>query len=145
MKCLTWAMTPVILLIFSSTLSMWYSQLKWLSSKTPRLIISKHLMFSSLSTVYCQSVKNVPTSLILNHWPSLSRKCYHALFMFIRCWYGLQGLPRFLTRSDRHIATSLFANKNGLFIFSAGKRQQMRWAGQRVIEMDCILDRVWVL
>jgi len=60
--------------------------------------------------------------------------------------YGLQGLLTFIARSGNHIITSLHVDKNGLFnFFQAEKRQQMRQAGQRLIEMDCILwRRVWI-
>ena len=63
-----------------------------------------------------------------------------------RCLYGLQGVLRFIARSGNHIVTSLHVDKNGLFnFFQAEKRQQMRQAGQRLIEMDCILwRRVWI-
>ena len=50
---------------------------------------------------------------------------------------------------DDMIATfgySFCVDKKGLFnLFQAEKRQQMRQAGQRLIEMDCILQkRVWI-
>ena len=81
----------------------------------------------------------------LNGWFSPSRKCYYGLFMIIRCFYGLQGVLRFLARSDYHINTSLCADKKFFFYFFRQKRQQMRQTGQRLIEMDCILwRRVWI-
>ena len=63
-----------------------------------------------------------------------------------KCLYGLYGVLRF---GDDMIATfgySFCVDKNGLFnLFQAEKRQQMRQAGQRLIEMDCILQkRVWI-
>ena len=63
-----------------------------------------------------------------------------------RCLYGLQGVLRFIARSGNHIVTSLHVDKNGLFnFFQAEKRQEMRQAGQRLTEMDCILwRRVWI-
>ena len=42
--------------------------------------------------------------------------------MFIRCFYGLQGVLRFLARSDYHINTSLCADKNVFFYFFRQKK-----------------------
>ena len=63
-----------------------------------------------------------------------------------RCLYGLQGVLRFKARSGNHIVTSLHVDKMVcLIFFQAEKQQQIRQAGQRLIEMDCILwRRVWI-
>ena len=61
--------------------------------------------------------------------------------MFIRCFYGLEGVLRFLSRSDYRINTNLCADKKYIYFFSGRKIQQMRQIGQRLIEMDCILWR----
>ena len=37
--------------------------------------------------------------------------------MFIRCFYGLQGVLRFLSRSDYRINTNLCADKKYIFFF----------------------------
>ena len=65
-----------------------------------------------------------------------------------KCLYRLPGVLRFIARSGNHIITSLRVDKYGLFkiiFFQTEKGQQMRQAGQRLIEIDCILWRgVWI-
>ena len=39
---------------------------------------------------------------------SPSSKCYYALFMFIRCLYGLQGVVTFLARSGKFILSLVY-------------------------------------
>ena len=57
--------------------------------------------------------------------------------MFIMCLWIARSVEIY---SKKWQVTSLRVDKNGLFnFFQAEKRQQMRQAGQRLIEMDCIL------
>ena len=59
--------------------------------------------------------------------------------------YGLQGVLRFLARSDRFIWSPIYVLIKIVCLhvfFQAEKRQQKEaLTGQRLIEMDCILWR----
>ena len=65
------------------------------------------------------------TVLNLNGWFSSSRKCYFELFMYIGFSWECQGGLRVLARSDNHIFTFSVADENDVFLFQAGKSQQV--------------------
>ena len=70
--------------------------------------------------------------LLLSHVFFLAPIYFLAPAMQARCLYGLQGVLKinFLQVTIMSTPVQLCADKNGLFIFSGRKRQQMRQTGQ---------------
>ena len=88
------------------------------------LISKQHVSSSSYLLSMCSHFLQC-TVLNLNGWFFSSRKCYFELFMYIGFSWECEGGLRVLARSDNHIFTFSVADENDLFLFQAGKRQQV--------------------
>ena len=102
------------------------------------LISKQHVSRSSYLLSMCSHFLQC-TVLNLNGWFSSSRKCYFELFMYIGFSWECQGGLRVLARSDNHIFTFVVADENDLFLFQAGKSQQV--CEQRLRSLESGLRR----